>query len=367
MRHLIRNLAEIIKNEITQGKWPSGQPLPSLNELAELHQASRSSINKAMQLLEKEGLVERVQGSGTFVKDQGKTKSRTGELHLGFSYPMSHANPSWIRKAQDKVIQAGGLLTTYDVTSDDQDTEREAQFLHRLSQLGIHGLLAFASPRTPSNKPYYLELLKKGIPVIHLAHYNDVCHDETYFVPDTQQLGFLAVDHLIDMECNALLIVKNYKKVSYEHTHAMGACYSAACQREIPITTAEHFIHRNRKMNLGDSDGFMELNMDILAEIKNKLQKHDGKLGIVFQFYQDALVLLDHLKKEAPECCERVVAFGLSNSDSSVDHFHTHVAHAISPTQNILDEAIDALLKERSSPQKPYLRLFPHKLFKPST
>ena len=56
-----------IRNSILQKKYRSGQKLPTENELSEQYNVSKITIRKAMSNLAKDGLVQKVQGKGTFI------------------------------------------------------------------------------------------------------------------------------------------------------------------------------------------------------------------------------------------------------------------------------------------------------------
>ena len=61
-------LAEMLEEEIVEGRWPSGQRLPSEPDLCEYYGLSRTTIRQALSRLEQEGLVARLKGRGTFVQ-----------------------------------------------------------------------------------------------------------------------------------------------------------------------------------------------------------------------------------------------------------------------------------------------------------
>lgn len=60
-------IAAALRTQILSGERPHGARLPTERELCEDYQTSRITIRRALQILEDEGLVERRQGSGTFV------------------------------------------------------------------------------------------------------------------------------------------------------------------------------------------------------------------------------------------------------------------------------------------------------------
>src|SRR6218665_3359783 len=56
-----------LREGIASGRWVAGDLLPSEAELWALFEVSRMTVNRALRELHQEGLVERLQGVGTFV------------------------------------------------------------------------------------------------------------------------------------------------------------------------------------------------------------------------------------------------------------------------------------------------------------
>ena len=65
---LYNRLIISFKEQILSGKWAPGLKLPTELELSKIHQLSRGTVRLALSNLENEGLLERVQGRGTFVR-----------------------------------------------------------------------------------------------------------------------------------------------------------------------------------------------------------------------------------------------------------------------------------------------------------
>lgn len=61
-------LAAAMRERITQGDWPAGEAIPPEAALAKLHGVALGTIRQAIAVLVAEGLLERQQGRGTFVK-----------------------------------------------------------------------------------------------------------------------------------------------------------------------------------------------------------------------------------------------------------------------------------------------------------
>ena len=65
-----------IKGHISSGEWRPGDPVPSESALAQQFAVARMTVNRALRELAAEGLVTRVQGSGTRVAELHRISSR---------------------------------------------------------------------------------------------------------------------------------------------------------------------------------------------------------------------------------------------------------------------------------------------------
>ena len=65
-----------IKREISDGRLTANTPLPSFRALAEKLLVSVITVKRAYEELEREGIIYRRQGLGTFVAEQGLDRSR---------------------------------------------------------------------------------------------------------------------------------------------------------------------------------------------------------------------------------------------------------------------------------------------------
>lgn len=64
---LWRQLADILRGKIETGELAAGRVMPSEHTLSQEYGLSRGTVVKALDALEADGLVVRVQGRGTFV------------------------------------------------------------------------------------------------------------------------------------------------------------------------------------------------------------------------------------------------------------------------------------------------------------
>lgn len=69
-------LVDLFRRRIARGVWPSGQRLPSLDELTREFDVARVTVRTAVDVLEREGLLSAQQGRGTFVTAQPGAERR---------------------------------------------------------------------------------------------------------------------------------------------------------------------------------------------------------------------------------------------------------------------------------------------------
>ena len=62
-----RQLAVILRRQIASGQLPPDRPLPSKAILRERYRVSQGSVERAIDVLRQEGLVETVRGKGIYV------------------------------------------------------------------------------------------------------------------------------------------------------------------------------------------------------------------------------------------------------------------------------------------------------------
>ncbi|GHA65829.1 GntR family transcriptional regulator [Photobacterium aphoticum] len=66
---MYRQIAEAIKAKIQSGEYLPGEALPTEAQLREAHSVSRVTVRQALKLLIEQNVLESIQGSGTYVKD----------------------------------------------------------------------------------------------------------------------------------------------------------------------------------------------------------------------------------------------------------------------------------------------------------
>ena len=95
---LYEQIVHGVKREISDGRLKPGDPLPSFRVLAEVLRVSLITVKRAYEELERQGIIFRKQGLGTFVTDDGAVRTR--EAH-------GMQAKKWMRRAIQDAREAG--------------------------------------------------------------------------------------------------------------------------------------------------------------------------------------------------------------------------------------------------------------------
>ena len=77
------SLSNQLRSEIVKGSWPAGTQLATIDQLSERYGVAKVTVRQALGMLASEGLIERIQGKGTFVAD-GVKRPKIIQLELSW-------------------------------------------------------------------------------------------------------------------------------------------------------------------------------------------------------------------------------------------------------------------------------------------
>lgn len=193
-----RLLINEIKSKILSGELKGGQKLGSENELTEQYGYSRQTIRQAFGVLENEGLIYRIRGSGTYVRDD-KLPSRSRSYQVGViaTYMSDYIFPYIINGIEDELTPEGYHITL-GVTKN--KLEEESRILHSFLNMELDGIIvegtksAFPNP----NIELYEKIREKGIPVVFFNSFYPELQGIPYVVTDDKNAGKMATDYIIE-------------------------------------------------------------------------------------------------------------------------------------------------------------------------
>lgn len=189
-------VAKWIKDKVESNELKSGEKLYSENELSSMFSMSRQTVRHGIDILVQEGIVERIQGSGTYIKKDVYSRPKTLNIAVVTTYVDRYIFPNVI-KAIETVLSNAGYSTQIAFT--DNTLEKESAILNKfLESNSIDGLIIepTKSGIPNPNIKLYETLKKRGIPIIFInSYYPDL--DLPHVSMDDREAGLLAVNHLI--------------------------------------------------------------------------------------------------------------------------------------------------------------------------
>ncbi|WP_394923314.1 GntR family transcriptional regulator [uncultured Robinsoniella sp.] len=149
-------VADWLKNQIYSGNYPGGVKIPGEEELCIRFSVSRQTARQAIRVLENEGLLYKVQGSGTYVsrKIQGPPFRSEGKERRCIGVIMNRTDnylcPFLIQGIHDALCHRGYGIQLF---LSSQQIALEEQFLRTVLDGGVQGII--------------MEPVKSALPVIN--------------------------------------------------------------------------------------------------------------------------------------------------------------------------------------------------------
>lgn len=187
-----------VKSELLKGNLNPGNRLNSEHELAEKFSLSRQTIRHAIAVLEKEGYVTRVQGSGTYISDNNITdKVNRKNIAVITTYVDAYIFPQTIQHIERVLSDAG---YTVQISFTNNRISREKTILEGIVEKDdIAGVIAepTKSSLPNPNLKYYKQLMKKHVPVLFMNAYYEVL-DAPHVSMNDKLAGKLATKYVIE-------------------------------------------------------------------------------------------------------------------------------------------------------------------------
>lgn len=190
-------LADMLRSEIQSGHYKDGQKLPSENELVALTHYSRQTVRQAMDILQREGLTVRIQGSGTYVNKRRNIRKRTNNIAVVTTYIGEYIFPA-ILQGIDHVLSKNNYTSLLAATRNRVDNERK--ILSDLLEKPIDGLIVEGTKTALPNPniDLYEQFEQKGIPIVFINGFYPDLQNPVYVVADDRVGGRIACNLLLE-------------------------------------------------------------------------------------------------------------------------------------------------------------------------
>ncbi|MDR1765852.1 MAG: GntR family transcriptional regulator [Lachnospiraceae bacterium] len=191
-------VADLLREQIRSGHYCIGDKLPTEYELVEQYGFSRQTVRQALKHLEDEALIERRQGSGSLVINAAARAGRADAKTVAVvtTYIGEYIFPTILR-AIEETLEKNHFLTMIFATKNKVHNER--RILEEILETSIDGLIVEGTKTALPNPniDLYLELQKRGVPVVFVHGWYPELTDTVHVIADDHQGGFLATDFLI--------------------------------------------------------------------------------------------------------------------------------------------------------------------------
>ena len=152
MKHPVKQTAVMthIMEDIQSGRYADGSRMPTEAEYSELFRVSRQTVRKALAALEAQGVIRRVQGSGSYVNHPSQRRRKTGQIAVICTYISEYIFPSILRGIEQVTKENDYQLL---MNSTNNSIASERAILSKLRELYRH---AGADPqRSPEHLRYF--------------------------------------------------------------------------------------------------------------------------------------------------------------------------------------------------------------------
>lgn len=201
-------LRQQIIDQITSGKLKPGDALPTERWWAEQHKLARSTVRQAMSSLERDGLIRRLQGKGTFVHERARDRFHHGLAAFALVLPETQAGfyPSLQRSFDEAASAVHHQLL---VCNTGNNLDRQGNIILQLLDKQIAGV-ALVPVTTPPTPAYQVRQLQRaGIPVV-------CCHRRVEGVnAPLLAIPFLEIGRMVGRE----LVTRGHRRVAFFAPH----------------------------------------------------------------------------------------------------------------------------------------------------
>lgn len=217
-------LKSYLAEQVATGKLRPGDAIPSEQRLAEKLGIARSTVRQAMASLERDGLILRVHGKGTFIHDEARQRLRRGLDVFALVLPETQSGfyPS-LQKSFEEA--AGRFQNQILVCNSNNNVDRQGNIILQLLDKKIAGAAIVPTTTTPT-PPYQIRQLQTaGIPVVY-------CHRPV----DGVQAPLVAIPfHEVGLLAGKSLAERGHRRVAFfsPHRTKASAAYEGGCREAL--------------------------------------------------------------------------------------------------------------------------------------
>ena len=194
-----------LRERIKSGEFVLNGMIPTERELCEEYGISRITVIKALDILESEGMIERQQGRGSFVRENIESIQKDKNMDLSVGFVCSDITDHFIASS---LVGIAGVLAKNNISllifGSVETCDTEVQSIERALARGVNGIIVYPCGDF-QNADFFQGLIARGVPIVMTDRfYPDLNVD--YVIHDDWMGGFELTTHLIQ---------KGHKKIAF--------------------------------------------------------------------------------------------------------------------------------------------------------
>ena len=316
--HKYMDIVEWTMEQIAIGALKPKDKFLSETALGQRFGFSRQTVRRALEVLEQQGHITRVQGSGTYISHgkshAGRQPVKDGELTMTVgvisTYMDNYIFPSVIQGIEG-VLSASGFALQ--LISTNNMVAGEAKALQFMLERRLDGLIVepTRSALPCANLDLYRTISQRGIPLVFIdSFYPEL--SIPYVALDDEKAGYLATQHLISM---------GHRKISgvFPHSHRQ------AHLRYLGYVKA----HTEQGIPIYDDliCWYLRENMQQVLHSSQFLEQLSRSTAVVCHNDATALSIIDFLRQNGRRVPDDLSVVGIDNSELAKFSLLTSVAH----------------------------------------
>ncbi|MBN2641842.1 MAG: GntR family transcriptional regulator [Victivallales bacterium] len=193
---IFQGIYDILRGRINKREFIPGTMLPSESQLCKTYSVSRASIRKALELLEKENLIYRQAGVGSFINEQNKSKNKPEQrLSIGITHGRNNIYTTSIYEGAREFCDSFNAQLVLIST--------EEFFKDRWKTLDGFIVLVGDNP-FPYEKAG--EIAAQGVPIALINRFSSI-PEISYFTVDYENDSARAIKLLYQMGCQNIAMI----------------------------------------------------------------------------------------------------------------------------------------------------------------
>ncbi len=230
---LYAHLLAELRQRILDGRLPAGSRLPSEAELSDTYAVSRGTVRHALGILTNEGLIERIKGSGSYVRPRnGEVTAALSPLSKRIGLVLSQSGNQLnmdILIGVEQGAKARGYRVSFSYAEENADQQRRD--IESLIADRVEGLIVFPVGEDAAHEGI-AQLKADKIPFVLVDRYFPDL-DSDYVVADNYEGGYRATEHLL---------ILGYRRIAFVYAHSSSLMVTSIYDRWAGYRAAlEHY------------------------------------------------------------------------------------------------------------------------------